>query len=105
MVLLGWRSSSTLRLATLVSYKLNLLVNCRFASTSDRLLDLTLEVKTSKAWGLGGKDGLPPLGCRHPCHPPLATLSSSAMVVAASGGMGTCKFLCSQSSQHTPHIC
>ena len=70
IVLLGWGSRSTLRLATRASCKLDLLVNCCFASTPDRQLDLHLEVKTRKAWGLGGEDGLPPLGCRHPCHPP-----------------------------------
>ena len=35
MLLLGWGSSSTLRLAMQVLGKLNLLVNCRFASTHD----------------------------------------------------------------------
>ena len=105
LVLSSRRSGSTLRLATLVACKLNLRVNCRFASTPDRRLDLPCEVKPSKAWGLGGEDGLPPLGCRHPCHSPRATLSSPAMVFAASGGVGTCEFLRLQSSQHTPHMC
>ena len=105
IVLCCWVSSSTLRLATRVLGKINLPVNCRFASTPDRRLDLPCEVKPSKAWGLGGEDGLPPLGCRHPCHSPRATLSSPAMVFAASGGVGTCEFLRSQSSQHTPHMC
>ena len=77
---------STLQLATQVARKFNLPVNCSFASTLDRRLDLPFEVKPSKAWGLGGEDGLPPLGCRHPCHSLRATLSSSPMVFAASGG-------------------
>ena len=69
-VLSSRRSGSTLRLATRVVCKLNLRVNYRFASTSDRRLDLTCEVNPSKAWGLGGGDGLLPLGFRHPCHSP-----------------------------------
>ena len=101
----SWRSGSTLRLATRVDCKLNLPVNCRFASILDCRLDLPLEVKPRKAWGLRGEDGLLPLGCRHPCHSLQATLSSLAMVLAASGGVGTCEFLRSQSSQHTPHMC
>ena len=105
LVLLVWRSSSTLRLATRVLGKLDLPFNCRFASTSNRRLHLPLEVKPSKAWGLGGEDGLTPLGRRHPCHPPRATVSSSAMVFASSGGIGTCKFLRSQSSHNTLHMC
>ena len=105
LVLSSRRSSSTLRLATRVLGKLNLPVNCRFVSTPDRRMDLPCEVKPSKAWGLGGEDGLPPLGCRQPCHSPRATLSSPAMVFAASGGFGTCEFLRLQSSQHRPHMC
>ena len=105
LVLLGWINSSTLRLATRVLGKLNLPVNCRFTSNPYCRLDLPCEVNPSKAWGLGGEDGLPPLGCRHPCHSLRATLSSSAMVFAASGGVGTCEFLRSQSFQHTPHMC
>ena len=92
LVLSSRRSGSTLRLATRVACKLNLRVNCRFTSTPNRRLDLPCEVKPSKAWGLGGEDGLPPLGCRHPCHSPQATLSSSAIVFAASGRVGTCEF-------------
>ena len=49
MVLSGWGSRSTLRLATQVLCKLNLTVNCHFASTFDRQLDLPLEVKPIKA--------------------------------------------------------
>ena len=105
MVLLFWGSVTKLRLATRGLGKINLPVNCHFASTPDCWLDLPFEVKPSKAWGLGGGDGLPSLGCRHPCHSPRATLSSPAMVFAASGGVGTCEFLRSQSSQHTPHMC
>ena len=55
LVLLGWRSSSTLRFATRVLGKLDLPFNCRFTSTPDRRLDLPCEVKPSKAWGLGGR--------------------------------------------------
>ena len=68
IVLIIWSSISTLRLAARVSGKKNLPVNCHFTSTLDRLLDLLLEAKNSKAWGLGGEDGLTPLGCSHPCH-------------------------------------
>ena len=70
MVLSGWASSSTLQIAMLVHCELNLLVNCRFASTPDRRLDLPFEVSPSKAWVLGGEDGLSQLGHRHPSHPP-----------------------------------
>ena len=58
MVLSGWVSRSTLLLATQFLGKLDLPFNCRFASTPDRRLDLTFEVKPSKAWILGGEDGL-----------------------------------------------
>ena len=105
LVLSSRRVGYTLQLATRVARKLNLPVNCRFASIPDRRLDLPCEVKPSKAWGLGGQDGLLQLGCRHPSHSPQATLSSSAMVFAASGGVGMWEFLRSQSSHHTPHMC
>ena len=91
-VLSSRRSGSTLRLATRVLGKLDLPFNCRFASIPDRRLDLTLEVKPIKAWGLGWEDGLPPLGYRHPCHSPRATFSSSEMVFSTSGGVGMCNF-------------
>ena len=55
MVFLGWGFRSTLILATQVSGKLYLPVNCRFASTLDHLLDLPLEVNIRKAWELGGR--------------------------------------------------
>ena len=70
LVFSSWRSSFKLRLATRVLGQIDLLFNCRFASTPDHLLDLPCEVKPSMAWGLGGEDGLPPLGSRHPCHSP-----------------------------------
>ena len=104
IVLSSWRCSSTLRLATLVAYKLNLPVNFRFASTPDRRLDLLFEVKPSKAWGLGEGDGLSSLGCRRPCHPPRSTLSRSAMVVSASGGWGRARFY-ARRPPSTPHTC
>ena len=51
-------------------------------------MDLPLEVNPGEACGLGGKDGLPPLGYRHPFHYPRETLSSPVMMVATSGGVG-----------------
>ena len=53
MALSGWGYSSTLRLATRVLDQSDLSFNCCFASTPNRKLDLPLEVKISKAWGLG----------------------------------------------------
>ena len=46
-----------------------------------------------------------PLGSRHPWHPPRGALNSLVMVVATPRGIGTCEFLRSQPSQHTPHKC
>ena len=62
MVLISWGSSPTLRLATRVSGKINLPVNCRFASTPDRGLDLPFEVNPRKAWGVG--EGVRPAAAR-----------------------------------------
>ena len=54
MALSVWESRSTLLLATQVLGRLDLPVDCRSASSPNFLLDLPLEIKTSKAWGLGG---------------------------------------------------
>ena len=102
IVLLFWSSSSTLRSATQVLGQINLRVNCRSTSTTDCLLVLHFEVRNSKAWGLGG--GIRPAETRLQASLsfPQTTLSSPEIVVATSWGVGTCKFLRSQSSHHPP---
>ena len=53
LVLSCWLASNALQFTTLISGKLNLLVNCRFASAPDCQLNSPFEVKISLVWGLG----------------------------------------------------
>ena len=78
---------------------------CCFVVQPDSRLYLPVEVSERSDWGFLGDDGLPLLGCRHACHSPRAALSSSAVVVATSGGVGICKCFHLQSSQKDPHKC
>ena len=104
-ILSCWISRTTLLLAMLVLGKINLPVNCRFASTPECRLNSPFEVKLSLDWGLGGRIwpatarlqasmSFPPDHFEKPgnggCHP---------------RGVGTCKFLCSNFYQDTPHKC
>ena len=90
----------------LVSDKIISPVKCHFASAPDCQLNSPFEVKVSLAFFVGGGGyRLLLLGCRHPCHPPQATIINPAIVVTTPGWVVTCKFLCLNSSQHTPHKC
>ena len=80
-------SSITLRLAMLVLVKINLPVNFCLASAPDFRLNSHFEVKSILVWGLGGV-GLPPLGCRHPCHPPLGHFGHPSYGGCHPGGGG-----------------